>query len=86
MRPSEPFPKPVKPEPYGHAVQRRGAENAEISAEKTKKGGGKAKIHALKSASPALFAELISGLLCAYLCVLCVSALNSPLRLVRVSP
>jgi hypothetical protein len=80
------LPKPAKPEPNRHAVQRRGAENAEISAEKTKKGGGKAKIHALKSASPSLFAELVSGFLCAYLCVLCVSALNPPLRLERNSP
>jgi hypothetical protein len=78
------LPKPAKPN--RHAVQRRGAEIAEISAEKTKQGGGKAKIHALKIASPALFAELVSGFLCAYLCVLCVSALNPPLRLERTSP
>ena len=80
------LPKPAKPEPNGNSPQRRGAENAEISAEKTKQNGGKAKIHALKIALPALFAELVLGFLCAYLCGLCVSALNPPLRLVRVSP
>jgi hypothetical protein len=80
------IPDPARSEPYGHAVQRRDAEIAEISAEKTKRGGGKAKIHALQGASPALFAELVSGFLCAYLCVLCVSALNPPLRLERNSP
>src|ERR1017187_1353523 len=79
----------------GRRVQRRGAENAEISAEKTKnRVAGRSKIHA-----PARTAHRGSGararrnrsnfgrnsnrqipifrcLLCAYLCVLCVSALN----------
>ena len=71
MRPREPFPKPVKPEPYGHAVQRRDAEIAETSAEKTEQGGRKA-----KCAKSALFAEHDPGFLCAYLCDLCVSALK----------
>ena len=72
------LPKP-KLDPNGNFLQRRDAEIAEISAEKTKQRGGKAKVHALESALPALFAELFSGFLCAYLCVLCASALN-PLR------
>ena len=68
------------------SIQRRDAEIAEISAEKTKQSGGKAKTHVLtrQGTRPASFAELVLGFLCAYLCVLCASALNPPLRLERV--
>ena len=80
------LPKLAKPEPNGHAVHRRDAEIAEISAEKTKQGGGKAKIQALKSASPGPLAEPVHGFLCAFLCALCVSAVNRHPRIERVSP
>ncbi len=75
------------------SIQRRDAEIAEISAEKTKQGGRKAKIHASARAAsatkggtkPAPFAEPILGFLCAFLCALCVSAVNRHLRIERIS-
>jgi hypothetical protein len=83
------LPKPAKPEPNRNLIQRRDAEIAEISAEKTKPGGVKAQIHALALGGSAAkggtkradFAELVLGFLCAFLCVLCVSALNKPFSL-----
>jgi hypothetical protein len=87
-------PKPAKLEPSRNLIQRRDAEIAEISAEKTKPGGVKAEIHALAlggsvdngGTKRSDFAELVLGLLCASLCVLCVSALNSLLPVEQVSP
>ena len=94
MRPRKASRKPEKPVPDRKSIQRRDAEIAEISAEKTNQGGRKTKIHALARGRSAAkggtthtpFAELVLGVLCAYLCVLCVSALNPPLRLERNSP
>jgi hypothetical protein len=57
-------------------VQRRDAENAEISAEKTDQ----------KEAEFFLFLSSLLFLLCAYLCVLCVSALKNMPRVEKHAP
>ena len=79
MRPlpvKRPPPNPA-PEPTRMPIQRRDAENAEISAEKTKNKLGEKGRRSI---------DLAFSLLCASLCVLCVSALNSLPPVEQVAP
>src|ERR1019366_2544603 len=63
-----PFPYSVNPEPIGKAISTQRRRERRGSAEKTKRAGG-------REQNP----PLPHILLCAYLCVLCVSALSSRL-------